>query len=177
MLTVIAVFLPWYGLSFTSAAVDFVDGAVGQVVPQFAGSIYEAHMRQAGNAVVGHEFYAVSAHQIFDKGSTLLLIAGGLAILLSMVSLVRTGPALPVGGLLVGLGLAAAAVVAWHMVVVPNPVPELMDLSLKSGAWLGLLGSLAIAAGALWPASRSPRCARDDSADAWADLSGWTPSA
>jgi hypothetical protein len=177
MLTVISAFLPWYGLSFTSAAVDFVDGALGRTVPQFTGSIYEAHLRQAGNAVVGHEFFAVSARQAFDKSSTLLLIAGGLAILLSMVSLVRSTPPLPGSGVLVGLGFAAAAVVAWHMVVVPNPVPELIDLSLKSGAWVGLLGSLAIAAGALWPASRSPRRARDDSAGAWADLSGWTPSA
>jgi hypothetical protein len=177
MLTVISVFLPWYGLSFTSAAVDFVDGAVGQVIPQFSGSIYEAHMRQAGNAAVGHEFYAVSARQAFNISSTLLLIAGGLAILLTMVSLARSVPALPGSGVLVGLGLAAAAVVAWHMVATPDPAPGLIDLSLKGGAWLGLLGSLAIAAGGVWPVSGSPRPRRDDSSDAWAELSGWTPSA
>jgi hypothetical protein len=53
----------------------------------------------------------------------------------------------------------------------------LISLSLREGAWLALLGSLAIVAGGLWPRAHTrPSSARETSFDAaWSGLSGWTP--
>ena len=58
----------------------------------------------------------------------------------------------------------------------PAPAGGVLALSLREGAWLALVGSVAIVAGALWP-ERSRRTLRSDAKleRVWSELSGWTP--
>ena len=175
---VIAVFLPWYGVGVTPAAVDFAAGAIDRVVPQFAGSALDSQLRAAGHAVAGHQVAGVSAHQAFSSTSTIMALVAGAAALLAIVALARPVAELPGGsGVLVLLGGVAAAVAVWHMVSHPNPAPGFITVSLKPAAWLGLVGSLAVIAGAWLPSSlavpgKDPGV---DTSDAWSQLSGWTP--
>jgi hypothetical protein len=47
---------------------------------------------------------------------------------------------------------------------------------LREGAWLALLGSLAMIAGGLWPSGLgAPDVSDSRVRDAWSGLSGWTP--
>lgn len=175
---VIAVFLPWYGVGITPAAVNFASGAIGRVLPQFAGSSLDSQFRAAGNAVAGHQVAGVSAHEAFSSTSTILALAAGGAALLALVALARPVAELPGGGgVLVLLGSVAGAIAVWHIVSEPNPAPGLITVSLEPAAWLGLLGCAAVVAGAFWPSgSSAPSSApAGTSDDAWSQLSGWTP--
>ena len=179
--TVIAVFLPWYGVGITQAGIDFATGAISRIFPQFAGSALDSQMREAGRVVAGHQVAGVSAHQAFSSTSTIMAIAAGGAALLAIVALARPVPDLVGGpGVLLLLGAVAGAIAVWHMVSVPNPAPGFITVSLKPAAWLGLLGSVAVVVGALWPAPEASAGAEGktgDASDAWSQLSGWTPSA
>ncbi len=62
------------------------------------------------------------------------------------------------------------------MIALPSPSGEMFALSLREGAWLSLLGAIAMVAGALWPAQAGAARQRPaDVQDAWSQLSGWTP--
>lgn len=182
MATAISVFLPWYGISFTRAAVDFATGAITRFLPQLNGSSFVESLRAAGNAAAGHDVANVSAHQVLSHTSTVLLAIGGAAALFGVLSLAQGRPLVPNwAGLMSLIGFAGAALVAWKMLSMPDPAPGLIKLSLKGGAYLALLGCLAIAGGALWPRTldapkvSAPAPAGGD--DVWSELSGWTPSA
>ena len=105
----------------------------------------------------------------------------GLALLDALLPLARTGrPPGGAGGSVVLLGAVAAACVLFRMVDPPDPAGGILSLSLREGAWLALLGSLAMRrAAAVWPRRacvrrrHRVRCRRRSSA--WSGLSGWTP--
>ena len=178
--TVIAVFLPWYGVGITQAGVDFAAGTIARWVPQFAGSALDSQMRAAGQAVAGHQVAGISAHQAFSSTSTVMAIAAGAAALLALVALARPVPDLLGGsGLVQALGVVAGAIAVWHMVSRPDPAPSFITVSLKPAAWVALVGAVAVVAGTLWPAgdSAGAKSPARDSADVWAELSGWTPGA
>ena len=62
------------------------------------------------------------------------------------------------------------------MVDPPTPAGDLLALSLREGAWLALLGSVAIVLGGMWPRCAFVAAAPDARVrDAWSGLSGWTP--
>ena len=76
------------------------------------------------------------------------------------------------------LGTVALACVLYRMFARPVGEEPFLTLSLREGAWLALLGSVAMIAGGLWP----PRAAGVEAAseqldDVWSRLSGWTPEA
>ena len=73
-------------------------------------------------------------------------------------------------------GLIAAICVLYRMVARPLGEGELFALSLREGAWLALLGSLAMIAGGLWPRRLRERgLSGVEIEDVWSGLSGWTP--
>ncbi|HEX4465799.1 MAG TPA: hypothetical protein VH025_01310, partial [Solirubrobacteraceae bacterium] len=70
------------------------------------------------------------------------------------------------------------ACVLYRMAVRPSPDANLLSLSLHEGAWLALIGAIAMVGGALWrPRLGGSRSPDGDVQDAWSGLSGWTPEA
>jgi hypothetical protein len=114
--------------------------------------------------------------------SVILLVLAALALLDALVPLAR-GARLPdgAGGALVLVGLVAAVLVTFRMLVPPEPGGAYLSLSLRGGAWLSLLGSLAIVAGGMWPRRERRSQPEEPSSPAadgiWTQLSGWTPQA
>jgi hypothetical protein len=178
-LLAVAVFLPWYGLSFTTTGIAFVQHAGSEFASQYG----NAQMQEAAaglhtnlSSLAGQQFAAVSAHQVLKDISILLLLLAGLALLDALVPLVRT-PAVPdgAGGSLGLLGAVAAVCVLYRMLAPPSPDGGLVALSLREGAWLALLGSLMMFAGGLWPRAAAVAGAREPHVESWSRLSGWTP--
>jgi hypothetical protein len=131
LLLIAAVFLPWYEVALAS--------------------------HTSASAAAGHQLGLISAHRALRDVNVLLLALAALAILDALAPLARgsVGP-LPggAGGSVVLLGSVAAALVLYRMLVPPANVIAAAELSsLREGAWLALLGSLAIALGGIWPRS------------------------
>lgn len=177
----VSVFLPWYGLSFTSAGVAFAQQVGDQVAAQYGNAtlqslVSSAHPALAGLA--GRQFAALSAHQALHDLNILLLVLAGLAMLDAILPLARAEVSLPAGagGSVVVLGSLAAVCVLYRMVDPPAPAGNLISLSLREGSWLALLGSLAMILGGLWPrAVSAPKVLDAQVQGAWSGLSGWTP--
>ncbi len=109
----------------------------------------------------------------------MLLIAAGAGCLIALLALAGAASAQANRGALALLSAIAAACVAYRMIHPPSPAGELVALSLREGAWLSLVGAVAMGAGALWPAAgagakNSPRGGAES---VWSELSGWTPEA
>jgi hypothetical protein len=179
---VVSVFLPFYGVSLTARGVAFMQQLESEQVQKFGnaalqGELGSLHARVG--VLAGRSLVGVSAHQVFSTISVVLLIAGGLAVLLALLPLVResspesdgTGPWLAL------LGAIAAVCVLYRMGVRPGE-NGIVSFTLREGAWLALLGSVAMVAGGLWPRRlRSVRASDGAIEDAWSGLSGWTPEA
>ena len=111
----------------------------------------------------------------------ILLVLAGIALLDALIALARGANPAPAGAgagaSVVVLGALAALCVVYRMVDPPTPAGGLMSLSLREGAWLALLGSLAMMLGGLWPRIE-PASAGSDAQllSTWSGLSGWTPS-
>jgi hypothetical protein len=170
----IGVFLPWYGVSITQAAIDAANQQLAHLPAQYSGlgAQVSSIFSQNSGALIGHEVFSVSGHQAFSHMSIVLLVIGVIATLIALFALAQPSPALPqnASGLLVAGGAIAALLVGYR-VLSPPPVGAL-TLATKPAAWACLLGSAAIVAGALWP-----RAAPSGAADAsvFSELSGWTP--
>jgi len=180
VLLAVAVFLPWYGVSFNAHAISAAEQASEQFATQYGNAALQSHLGSLHTSLTGlvnHEVFALSAHQALSTLNVVLLIIAGLGILISLLAL--AGPASASSEAnrvpLALLGLLAAACVAFRMVDPPLPAGELISLSLREGAWLALLGCICMAAGAMWT-SRAPavRTASPGS-DVWSEMSGWTP--
>jgi hypothetical protein len=177
----VSVFLPWYGVSFTARGVALVGHVGDQVAAEFGNATLQGHLRglQASlGALAGREFTALSAHQALKDMNLILLALAGLALLDALVPLARPASRLPdgAGASVALLGGVAAVCVLYRMIVRPEPAGNLLSLSLREGAWLALLGSLTMVAGALW-SRLSTRAAGGEAhvQGAWSGLSGWTP--
>jgi hypothetical protein len=181
ILLAVSVFLPWYGLSFTTAGIAFVQQTGDQLAAQYGNAAlqgYVAAQHASVSGLAGHEFAAVSAHEVLKNLNIVLLVLAGLALLDALIPLASSSDSAPGGGgaAVLPLGGIACACVVYRIVHPPSPAGELLALSLREGAWLALLGSSAIVAGGLWP--RRPRevpTADPAAEDPWVVLSGWTP--
>ena len=178
----VAVFLPWYSLSFTASGAAYVEQVGRQLVSQFGNATLQAQLGGLHGVLggaVGQPLVAVSAHQSLHLLSVVLPVLAGLALLDTMLALARPASAPAGAGASVAvLGGLATALVAYRMLVPPTPTGGLLSLSLREGAWFALLGSLMIVLGALWP--RVTVAAGDPKAQmqsAFSGLSGWTPGA
>jgi hypothetical protein len=177
----ISVYLPWYGLSFTASGVALVQRLGDQVASQFGNAALQGYM--AGlhanlSALTGQQFIALSAHQALKDLSVILLILAGLALLDSLIPLARSSAPMPAGSgaAVVLLGCLTTICVLFRMVDPPVPAGEYIAMSLRPGAWLALLGSLAMVAGGLWPRGLgSTEVSEPLASSTWSGLSGWTP--
>ena len=126
----VSLFLPWYGTSPVQQA--------------------------AGGPLASQHLAALSGEHALRDLSIVLLALAGLAMLDALLPLVRTRAPLPggAGGSVVLLGIVASACVLYRMVDPPASVGALPSPSLREGAWLALLGSLAMALGGMWPRYR-----------------------
>lgn len=179
---VVAVFVPWYGISFTERGVALTEQAGEGFAAQFGNAALQQRVASSHatlSALAGHELVAVSAHQALKTVNVVLLVLGGLACAVALISLADPD-AIANGGrsLLTLFGLGAAAFVVFRMVLPPTPDGGVVSLSLREGAWLALLGSAAVVGGA-WLSGRSARPPAEPSQAAasatWEQLSGWTP--
>ena len=135
---VVSVFLPWYEVS---SALHAGAGAAGSAA---AGAVASAARRPG----------LLSAHRALHEVNVALLVLAALAILDALAPLARRAAPLPggAGGAVVLLGAVAAALVLYRMLA-PPAAAGVVQTSLREGAWLALLGSLAIALGGMWPRS------------------------
>lgn len=177
---VVSVFLPWYAVSLTARGVAFVQQLQTEQVQRFGnaalqGELGSLHARLG--ALAGQQLGSITAHQAFTTISVVLLVLGGLGVLIALLPFAREGSSDfdGTGPWLALIGATAAACVLYRMAVRPTG-SEALSLSLRGGAWLALIGSLALVAGGLWP-RRLRSSTRSEAAleDAWSGLSGWTP--
>jgi hypothetical protein len=178
----VAVFLPWYSLSFTAGGAAYLEQVGRQLVSEFGNASLEAHLgglHGVLSGAVGQPLVAVSAHQSLHVLSVVLPVLAGLALLDAMLALARPAAAPGGAGASVAvIGILATALVAYRMLVPPTPGGGLLSLSLREGAWFALLGSLMIALGALWPRVTAATGDSDKQMQsAFSGLSGWTPGA
>jgi hypothetical protein len=181
ILLVVSVFLPFYAVSLTANGVAFIQRLQSEQVQQYGNATLQSelgslHARLGGLA--GQQLGSVSAHQVFSTISVVLLISGGLGVLIALLALARESSSDSDGTApwLALLGLLAAACVLYRIAVRPGSGNEDLSLTLREGAWLALLGSLAMLAGGLWPRRlRSRQKSQAALDDAWSGLSGWTP--
>jgi hypothetical protein len=178
----IAVFLPWYGLSLTTGGVGYVQQVESQVVGQFGNAALQSYLgglHASLSALAGHQLAAVSAHQALKNINIVLLILAGLAIVFALLPLARSGSLVADGGngtSIALLGAVAAVCIGYRMAVPPDPAAGFLTLSLREGAWLALLGSIAMIAGGLWPGRvGAPSTATSRTENVWSQMSGWTP--
>ncbi|HUA73834.1 MAG TPA: hypothetical protein VL988_03675 [Solirubrobacteraceae bacterium] len=188
-LLAVAVFLPWYGVSFTAHGLATVQQVQEQFGQQYGNAALQSllgGLHSTFGALVGHEFTSLSAHQALSTLNVVLLIIAGLSVLIALLALVGPDSAASEAnrGPLALLGLIGAACVVFRMVSPPSPAGDYVALSLREGAWLALLGCACIAGGAMWHGSsaRSERSGAEpggsgagEGAGVWSELSGWTP--
>jgi hypothetical protein len=174
---IIAVFLPWYGVSFTTAGIATAQRSADLLATQYGNAAMQsalASMHASLSGLAGHEFGSLSAHQALTTMNVVLLVLAGLACAIALFAL--AGPAAASSEAnrfpLAVLGFVAGACIVFRIVDPPTPEGGFLALSTREGAWFALLGAVAIVLGALWP-SRSSEA--DVSQAVWAQLSGWTP--
>lgn len=177
-----SVFLPWYGISFTASGVALVQQAGQQFVSEYGNAALQSYLgsfHATIGSLAGQELGAVTAHEALKNLNVIFLIIAGFALIDALLALARAGTSFPdgAGGAVALLGCISAACVVFRMVDPPNPASELMSMSLREGAWIALLGSLAMVGGGLWQGRRPQQTAISDASvrSAWSGLSGWTP--
>jgi hypothetical protein len=182
ILLAVSVFLPWYGVSLTSAGTALVTHIGDQFAAQYGNASLQSltgSFHGTIAALAGRQLGAVSAHEALKEINVILLILAGLALFDALVPLARNASEVPegAGGAAVLLGVVAGLLVAYRMVSPPLPAGGFITLSLREGAWLALLGALTMAVGGLWPRVVVPNAPSEPagSNDIWANLSGWTP--
>jgi hypothetical protein len=132
-------------------------------------------------ALAGHQLTALSAHQALKDLNVVLLLLAGAAIVIALLALAGAGfssASSPDGhrGPLALLGILAAACVLFRILDPPTPAGGVLALSLREGAWLALLGSVAIVVGAFLPERLAMRRSSDTGLQGTlSELSGWTP--
>jgi len=187
ILLAVAVFLPWYGVSFTAAGIAFAQQAGSEAAAQFGNAAMQSYMGEYHatlSTLAGHQITALSAQQALKDLNVVLLLLAGAAIVIALLALAGAGfssASSPDGhrGPLALLGLVAAACVLFRIVDPPAPAGGVLALSIREGAWLALLGSVAMIVGAFLPERLAARGSSSSDAknlqSTWSELSGWTP--
>jgi hypothetical protein len=125
----VAAFLPWYRVSST------------------------VHVARA-HSLAARALTVSSSHQALPDMQILLLVLVGLAMLDTLLPLVRTHGPVPggAGGSVALLGTVAALCALYRIVDPPGLSGDDVALTLLAAPWLALLGSLAMLLGGVWPA-------------------------
>jgi hypothetical protein len=173
----VSVFLPWYGVSLTSAGLAAAHQPGQSLADQLGGTLATAYQGIVHGHLGAQEFTKLSGHQALRDLSVILLVLAGLALLDALIPLTRASAGVPegAGGSLGLLGALAAACVVFRMCFPPSPGGELLALSTREGAWLALLGALAMVTGGLWPSCHPvQRIEELGFSDPWAVLASWS---
>ena len=173
-----SVFLPWYGVSFTTTGAGSVSRLGSALASNLGGGSLQSligGLHGTFAALAGQQVGALSAEQTLSALSVILLVLAGLALLDALLPLVRAGSGVPggAGGAVVLLGIVASGCVLYRMIAPPTPAGHVVSLSLREGAWLSLLGALMVALGGVWPRTL-PSIASSEAfgGDIWASLTG-----
>jgi len=179
----VSVFLPWYGVSLTASGVSYVEQIGGEFAARFGNGTLQSDvsgLHGALGGLAGAQVTALSAHQTLHDVSIVLLALAGLALLDALLALARPAGATRAGAgaSVVLLGCLATLFVLYRMLAPPTPAGAFLELSLREGAWLSLLGAMAMALGGLWPrVVVATGTSETQVIGAWSGLSGWTPGA
>jgi hypothetical protein len=176
----IAVFLPWYGVSFTPHGIALAEQYGDEAAAQFGNATLQSYMSSVHASfatLAGHEFTSLSAHQALSNLNVLILILAGIGCAIALLALAGMASLDGSRAPLALLGALAAICVLYRMVDPPSPAGELLALSLREGAWIALLGALAMIGGALLPEPAAGGGRQADTESILAELSGWTPEA
>lgn len=184
ILLAVSVFLPWYGVSFTASGIALAQQAGDQAAAQFGNAALQGYLGEfhaSLSSLAGHQVAALSAHQALKDLNVVLLLLAGVAIVIALLALAGAGfssASTPDGhrAPLAMLGVFAGLCVLFRIVDPPSPAGGVVALSLREGAWLALLGSAAMLAGALWPERSGGSAPSEEKLrGVWSELSGWTP--
>jgi hypothetical protein len=149
----LSVFMPWYGVTITSAGAAYAQGALSDAAARYGNATLQAQATSVGStftSIAGHQLGTVSAHQALKTVSVLLLILAGLAFLGALVWLAEIETPIEVSaGQIATVGVLATLVVGFRMIDRPSAPLALFALSLSWGSWLALLSAIAIVAGTL----------------------------
>lgn len=140
-----------YGL-FVSAVGALVLG--GSLLAPWYGVVPSSgHVTAAGGSPASRAVVTVDAFHALPAMSVILLVLCALALVDVTAPVVRTRGPLPggAGGSLVVLGLVAGGWTLYRMLALPTPGGGVEAVSLRSGAWLALIGSLTMMLGGMWP--------------------------
>jgi hypothetical protein len=90
----VAVFLPWYGVSFTAAGIAFAQQAGDQAAAQFGNAALQSYMGEYHatlSTLAGHQITALSAHEALKDLNVVLLLLAGAAIVIALLALAGVG--------------------------------------------------------------------------------------
>jgi len=157
----VSVFLPWYGVSISSAGAASAQQQLVSVAQQYGNSTFQTEASQVGaqfSSLAGRQLATVSAHQVLKDLGPALLVLAAVALLASLLRLAGVTGLLEAGGGQIALaGGAAVLCVLFRMLTRPGPQTDFVSLSLSWGIWVALLGAGAIVAGGLFSASDQTR--------------------
>jgi hypothetical protein len=181
----LAVFLPWYGVGLSASGVGLVEQQDSQLAAQFGNAALQEKLDSEHaqlSSLAGRQLGSISAHQAFKRIGPMLLILAGLGILISLVSVARNEPADfdATRSWIALLGALAMICVLYRVFVRPTGDAAYLELPLRAGAWLAIVGSAGMIAGGLWPRRRGSAGPAQDTEKlevAFSGLSGWTPEA
>ena len=149
----IAVFLPFYAVTFTASGVAAAQQNLNSVAQQFGNSAFQSTASSVGSqfgSLVGKQLGTVSSHQVMKYISVVLLVLAGIDILVTIVRLTGTTTQSAPRGTLALIGFAAALCIVFRMLVRPS-ADGVFAITLSWGAWLALASSIAIIIGDLVP--------------------------
>ena len=89
----IAVFLPFYAVTFTASGVAAAQQNLNSVAQQFGNSAFQSTANSVGSqfgSLVGKQLGTVSSHQVMKYISVVLLVLAGIDILVTIVRLTGT---------------------------------------------------------------------------------------
>lgn len=160
----VSVFLPWYGVSITASGAASAQQELSTAAQQYGNASFQAGVSMVGaefSSLAGRQLATVSAHDVLQDISKILLVLAGAALLASLLRLAGVSGLLEAGGGQIALaGGTAALFVLYRMLEPPGESTDLISLSLGWGIWVALLGAAAIVAGGLLFASAQAQARR-----------------
>jgi len=157
----ISVFLPWYGLSITQSGATATKQELVAAAEKYGNTTFQTEVTGVGarfNQLVGRQLTSVSADEALSHVRTILLVLAGVAFLASLLRLFDArGVLYATGGQIALIGVLAAGVVFFRIVMKPGAPGAVVALSLNWGTWVALSGAAAIVGGALVAGSEQAR--------------------
>jgi hypothetical protein len=158
----ISVFLPWWSVSLTQTGAYALQQNIQSVAQQYGNTSFQTLVTEHEgdfSALAGRQLATVSAHRILKRGSEILLVLAGLALLASFLRIAdMRGIFFATGSQIALLGGLAFAYVFFRILWAPAAsTPGYLSLSLSWGILLALVSAAAILGGGLAAGSNRTR--------------------